>query len=149
MRPALIYVIITEMSSELYFAPVVYVPKLSLRAPVTLAELCRLAGTACKASGAWSMRKVELKYGKKIDVLAEPGDWGNVRISIPHRTMGKRARFALTLLAYGMHDLVAKQSIIGCAWARPAPPRGRPSKKRALSSKERQRRFRRRHCKSF
>ena len=54
----------------------------------------------------------------------------------------EQAKLALYILAHGLHDLVAKESIKGLSWTKPMPPTGRPKKMRALSNKERQKRFR-------
>ena len=133
------------MSIPLFFAPVKYVRELFLSAPLTLMELCQQAGITCKASGAWTDRRIELIRNDKLEVFAEPGDWGSVRIKTPDCDEQQQARLALAILAYGMHDLVAKQGVVGCKWLRLGPPRGRPRKRRALSVKERQRRFRESH----
>ena len=130
------------MSIPFFYPPVIYVRELSQKTPFTIRQLCQQAGIVCKASGSWADRLVEIVRGKDIKIVAEPGDWGKIRIEMQNDQRMQQARLALAVLAYGMHDLVAKQSISGHDWANLAPPRGRPKKARALSVSERQRRFR-------
>ena len=136
------------MSIPLFFPPATFVPQLLLSTPVSIKALCELAGIECRASGAWTGREIETIEGGKLRVTAEPGDWGRVRIEIPKGDPQKQALLALAVLAYGMHDLVAKQSLLGNKLISVAPPRGRPRKARPLSGSERQRRFRERMGKS-
>ncbi len=49
-------------------------------------------------------------------------------------------------MAYGMHDLVAKQSIAGKDWAGIGNPKGRPRGGRPMSNSERQKKFRERRA---
>jgi hypothetical protein len=80
-----------------------------------------------------------------LQISAEPGEWSAVQIGIPKSGKRDAARLALAVLAYAIHDVVAKQSIVGQSWARVAPPRGRIASGTAMSLAERQRRFRLRH----
>ena len=130
------------MSTPLFFPPAVYVPKLFLKTPIPLRAVCELAGTKCRASGAWTERQIEILTGESIKILAEPGDWGSVRIEVPPSSPQSQARIALAALAYGMHDLVAKQSMANASWNSLKPQQGRPRSGCALSGAERQRRFR-------
>lgn len=132
------------MSTELFYPPVHYVPTLTLKAPLSLSQLCERAGVACKATGRWTTRQIELTRGPDTRLVAEPGEWGSVIINLPQLGGTDRARAALAALAFGMHDIVAKESIRSADWLRVGPPRGRPRSGRALSTKERQRRFRER-----
>jgi len=132
------------MSTILFFPHVTYVKALARRNSLTLAELCNRAGIKCRASGKWTEREVEIVRSDDTAVTAEPGDWGRVRIEMRLRDARQQARFALLVMAYGLHDLVAKQSVRGQEWARLKAPRGRPRQGRALTNKERQRRFRER-----
>lgn len=76
-------------------------------------------------------------------IQKEPGNYGKVKIiaSFP-RDKRKKARLALYILAYGLFDLVARESIRGSPWAKINPPAGRPRIAKAMSNAERQRRFR-------
>jgi len=74
--------------------------------------------------------------------MAEPGDWGSIKIVVVSSSKVKAARLALGALAYAMHDPVAKQSIMEQPWAKLRPPRGRKRLGSALSNAERQKRFR-------
>lgn len=93
------------------------------------------------------MRKLEIAAGKKTRIVAEPGDWGKLRVELAaaensENDEQQRSRIALAALAYGLHDQVAKQSIRGENWAKVKAPVGRPRSGKALSNVVRQRRFR-------
>lgn len=128
----------------LFYPPPIFRPKLKLARGVPLRELCAKAGVSCRASGAWTERQVEVATGQQLEIWAEPGDWGAVRIEVPNAPPAEQARMALLAMAYGLHDLVAKQSVAHQPWARLKPPRGRPPTGQALTTAERQRRFRKR-----
>jgi hypothetical protein len=132
------------MSTPLFYPQPQYLPVLLFEQAITIRELCEQAGVPCRASGAWTERKVEIREGS-FAIHAEPGDWGGVRIFLPPGTQRKRARCALSVLAYALHDLVAKQSIVGAQWAGPEIPRGRQRSGQAKSNAERQKSFRARH----
>lgn len=97
------------------------------------------------ASGGWTERKVEIRHGSTCMIESEPGDWGAVRITLIRSTKTKEAQSALLILAYALHDLVAKGSIKNQAWSRIPTPRGRIKTGKALSNAERQKIFRERH----
>ena len=130
------------MKSTFFIAPTQYQKDLKLECPFTLRELCELAGVRCKATGAFTDRKVELAEGEEIRVLAEPGDWGRVKIFLKTGSKKSMAMQALIVMAYGLHDLVAKESIRGESWVKLKAPVGRPKCTKPLLNKERQRRFR-------
>jgi hypothetical protein len=131
------------MSIPLFFPPVRYVPRLRISArATTLRALCKSAGVSCKASGAWTDRVVDLVEDDAVRIVAEPGEWSTVQISIPATDHRDAARLALAAMAYALHDLVAKQSIKGERWTRVSVPRGRIASGTALSATQRQRRFR-------
>lgn len=138
----IVYVTVTQMKKHLFFPAVSYVKRLELASYQTLEELCLRAGITCRASGPWIKRQIEIVYSEKMNLIAEPGDWGKVRLELRERDSLKQARMALLVMAYGMQDLVAKESIRGAEWAKLSAPSGRPKKMRALSTKERQRKFR-------
>lgn len=56
------------------------------------------------------------------------------------------ARYALTVLAYSLFDGVARASVAGQPWSRPAAPKGRPKLGRARSNAERQHAYRQRRA---
>jgi len=126
----------------LFFPQPKLFPALDMKNAITLAQLCQQAGVPCRASGAWVKRRVKIGFAQDFTLRATPGDWGDVYLTSPLRQKKARARQALVILAYGMHDLVAKESIRGEDWAKPTPPRGRPRSPRPLSNRERQARFR-------
>jgi hypothetical protein len=127
-----------------FIPPVKYVPTLVSSKFYTIRALCAQAGVLCRASGSWTQRKVQVVYASTLGILAEPGDWGAVRVEIPEKRLKQRSQIALYLLAYGLHDLVAKQSIMQAEWNEVNAPRGRPRCGGALPSRDRQRRFRER-----
>jgi len=136
------------MSIPLFFPAVEYVPHLKVSArAMTLRALCEAAGVLCKASGAWTDRVVDLAFADDVKIVAGPGDWSAVRICSPIIDRRLAARLGLAVMAYSLHDLVARQSIIGAPWARISAPRGRIARGVALSTAERQRRFRARRRK--
>lgn len=130
------------MSIPMYIPAPSYVRRLPLKRPMTLDMLCQRVGIECRASGLWTKRQVEIVHGDTLEIMAEPGDWGAVQIRTPERDAKRKARLALAVLAYGLHDLAARQSVIASRCFQLRPPRGRPRKARALSVRERQRRFR-------
>lgn len=130
------------MSIPLYFPPPVYLSHLKLDDAKPLWKICELAGVRCRASGAWTNRQIEIATGKQLNITAEPGDWGSVRIVVERASLRNQARLALGALAYALHDPVARQSIMEQPWSRLRPPRGRKRTGCALSNAERQRRFR-------
>jgi hypothetical protein len=121
--------------------------KLPLADAIPLDELCVRAGVRCKASGAWTRRMVSFVPSSSLFVRAMPGANG-IEIGTDQTDPVWRARIALSILAYSMMDLVARESIRGAEWARIKAPVGRPaSGRRPMSSTERQRRWRSKHKK--
>lgn len=131
------------MTIPLFTPPIQYRAHLDLRSPMTLRDLCTLAEVHCRASGPWTCRQVDLLEGEHLAIFATPGDTGNVQLVLPAGDPRERARLALGLMAYGMHDLVAKESIKNQPWTGIPLPKGRPRQPRALSNAERQQRYRR------
>lgn len=123
-----------------------YSAHLRLTKPQTLLGLCEQALVPCRASGEWTQRKVGVVCGDALQIEAEPGYLGAVRITVPSTECDPvdRARLALGALAYGLFDGVARATVAGQSWAKPAKPAGRPKTGRALTTAERQRRFRER-----
>lgn len=138
------------MRAPLFFPPPRYVPAIDTTHATTVADLCAVAGIACKASGEWIRRSVVVNQSDLLAIDAEPGHCGAVRLTVPPQLSGREAaRFALCVLAYGVHDLVARQSVAGHPWTKPRNPPGREKSGRALTTRERQRRFRRKRGTSF
>ena len=128
-----------------FFIPIPkIVPLLKLKHGRPLREHCAKAGVVCRGSGAWTQRLVEVRFGAKLQILIEPGDWGAVLITAPTKAASEKSRLALYILAYGLHDLVAKESIRNTPLSEVTPPLGRPRISRALTNRERQKRFRER-----
>jgi hypothetical protein len=134
------------MSTYLFFPTPTYSQKLRIENSISLRELCLAAGISCKASGKWTKRRIALRYAEKLRIIAEPGDWGAVLLYLPNKNLKEKklARIALQIMAYGLHDIAAKESIAGKKWTIPKPPSGRPRKPLTLSNAERQRRYRER-----
>jgi len=128
----------------LFIPPAIYRPKVRLKHPLSLKQLCENAQVRCRASGAWVERKIEIVSAEALQVIAEPGSWGNVRIMVPHGSYPNRFVLALNILAYGLHDLVARESIRGTALSIVKPDRGRPRRGSAKSNRQRQRELRQR-----
>jgi len=134
------------MSSPFFIPPARIVPSIDVSSAVPLSALLAAAGAECKASGAWTERQIVVDRGAPGLLEREPGDWAAVRIGVVAKVSARSAaRFAVLVLAYGIMDLVARQSIAGLPWARPTVPRGRPRASAPLSAAERQRRWRSRH----
>lgn len=136
------------MSSHFFIPPTIIVSSLNLDNSLDIEELCSLAGVPCRATGTWTKRKIEIKLADELKIFSEPGDWGKVLIYLKKKKQFKtieKARAALCILAYSLHDLVAKESIKQAPWSRLIPPKGRKKSLRALSNKERQRLFRKRN----
>jgi hypothetical protein len=131
------------MSIPLFFPPIRYVARLTpTSGAATLRTLCIRAGVPCRATGAWTERLVEVVVAHELGITAEPGEGAAVQIAMPRSEPRQMARLALAAMAYALHDLVAKESIRGQPWATIATPRGRIRTGTALSTRERQRRFR-------
>jgi len=80
------------------------------------------------------------------DIEREAGDWGAVRIGVPSRVAPRAmARYACLAMAYGLMDIVARESVRGLPWTRPAAPRGRPRSGTAMTNAQRQAAHRARH----
>lgn len=110
-----------------------------------LREVLKTAGLACRASGPWTNRQVVISpmQDSELCIQREPGDWGCVLIGVPFDLDEQdQARYAVAALAYGLMDLVARQSIAGASWARPSMPRGRALSGRAQTGAQRQRAYR-------
>jgi hypothetical protein len=131
------------MATPLFFSPPRLVERVDARAARSLRELLAVAGAPCRASGRWTERRVRIVPGAAGVIEKEPGDWSPVRIGVPAGLSARdAARYAVAAMAYGLMDLVARESIRGQPWARPAPPRGRPATGTAMSNRERQRTYR-------
>jgi len=130
------------MATPLFFPRSRIVVDLRLLNARPLKQLIEEAGAVCRASGAWVNRRVELVPGADI-IERQPGDCGDVRIGVPKGLSElRRARYAVAALAYELMDGVARQSICGQPWAKPAFPAGRPATGVAQTTAERQRAFR-------
>lgn len=133
------------MSTPLFFPPPRIVERVDTRGAHTLREVLAEAGAQCRASGAWTERLISIVPSDQCRIEKEPGDWSPVRILLPAGLSERTAaRYAIAAMAYGLMDLVARQSIRGQPWARPARPRGRPSTGVARTNRERQRAYRKR-----
>lgn len=106
----------------------------------TLRQLCMAADVPCRATGAFTQRRVFVAPGRHLEVTAEASPKTAVLIRMPYQMRAEQARQALGVLAYQLMDPVARESIRGAAWAKFAPKRGRPRTGKARNNRERQRR---------
>lgn len=134
------------MSIPLFLPLPQYQPLPHVAGAISVRALCGLAGVECKATGAWTERHVKIitADGAVPALVAAPGDWGLVKITLPTDERVRVARYALAIMAYALHDPVCRQSIAHAEWAAIAAPRGRPRLPKAASNAERQQRFRKR-----
>ena len=131
------------MSTPLFFSAPRIVAHIDTRGAHSLRELLAEAGAPCLASGPWTERLVRIVPSGQRRIDKEPGDWTPVCVHVTAGLSGRdAARFAAAAMAYGLMDLVARQSIRGQQWAKPARPRGRPPTGAARSNRERQRAYR-------
>lgn len=129
----------------IFFPAPGYRPRLEQAPQATVRQLCERAGVACKASGARCERGVSWKKGRELAIEAEPGHVGRVHVVLPSnkaRSDQVAARNLLLVLAHGLHDGVAKESVRGVDWARRIAPCGRPRALRPKTNAQRQRDWR-------
>ena len=136
------------MATPIFFPPPHYeiAPGRARTKLYRLHALCAAAGVPCRASGDWIRRRVFVRTGGEYDICVQPGYCGDVVVTVPAGEEKPAARQALAVLAYGLFDGVARESIRGAPWARPAAPPGRPRSGRAKTTAERQRAFRQRQA---
>ena len=134
------------MATPIFFPPARYeiAPDRARARLYRLHALCAAAGVPCRASGDWVRRRVFVRTGGEYEICAQPGYCGDVVVTVPAGEEKPAARQALAALAYGLFDGVARESIRGAPWARPAAPPGRPRRGQAKTTAERQRAFRQR-----
>ncbi len=131
------------MATPLFFPIPRVVERVATDHAQTLRQVLSDAGVPCRASGAWTERLIVLVRREAATIEKEPGDWSPVRIGVPLGLSPRdAARYAVAAMAYGLMDVVARESIRGQSWAVPAPPRGRPRLGTAKSGAERQRAYR-------
>lgn len=137
------------MAVPLFFPPVQYVPSLPSAGAQSVRQLCEIAGIECRASGAWCDRQVSWETGGPMHIKATPGSRGAVHITLPKPLAPVQlARELLVVMAYGVFDGVARESVRGVDWSRNITPRGRPKLARAKSNAQRQRAWRERNKKT-
>jgi hypothetical protein len=137
------------MSLPLNFPIPEYVTQLHLSTSLPLAEFCAFAGVSCKGSGLWRQRKIQAIACTVAFIQAEPGGWGSVCVGVPWahcQSPQSMARYTLGALAYGLFDVVARESVKGQVWTK-IKALGRPRSGHALTSAERQKRYRQRWAK--
>jgi len=128
------------MRPPFFIPPARVVEHLDASGSRPLREVLAEAGVVCRASGAWTERAICIVPGTPDLIEKEPGDWSPVRIGVPAGLSRRdEARYAAVVLAYGLLDLVARESIRGASWSKPTAPRGRPRRGTAKSSAARQR----------
>ncbi len=130
------------MSLPVYFPTADVVAVLPPGEYLTLRDLCERAGILCRVSGPPAQRRVRLCEAATLRALRKPGPLADVWLSVPRGHRKKQALLALGLLAYGVFDYGARESLRGLQEAHPTPGPGRPASGKALSPVERQRRHR-------
>ena len=129
----------------MFFPVQTYVPSITAGQGMRLQELCEKLGVQCRASGHWIERRIHVTHAEQgVDpaIEAEPGSTGAVHITTPAgASQTQSLQYALAAMAYGLFDLVARESIKGAAWARPTLPAGRKRSGTAKSNAARQRKF--------
>lgn len=115
------------MSLPVFFPIPRYSNRLSEDGARPLSEICALAGIPCRASGMMARRLVVVlpsNEGGQPSIQARATTWGVVHIRVPAqvKTERGRARYALGALAFGLHDVAAKESIRRMRWSRAADP---------------------------
>jgi hypothetical protein len=129
---------------QFFIPPPSYQDNVKVSRPHTIQQLCALAHIPCRATGRWTSRLIDVVAGEQLRIIAEPGSWGAVRIEVPRRDFKDRFKIAINVLAYGLHDLVARESIRGTPLSVVAPARGRPRRGAPRSNRQRQRDYRER-----
>ena len=134
------------MSLPAFWPTPKYRPFVSPDGAIPLYDLCDRAGVPCKASGEWTRRAVVMVPSDDDDgSITVDVAHGTVAIGVPMHWGGtdvQDARYALGALAYGLFDLVARESIKGQPWAQIRRPPGPRRTGTALTNTERQRRYR-------
>jgi hypothetical protein len=130
------------MTTPAFYPPARILVSIDRTGEIPLRKLIERAGLSCRASGSWAERGIVLMPGRD-DILREPGSAGRVAIGVPAAASPRaQARHAVAALAYGVMDVVARESIRGAAWARVKTPPGRPRRGLAKSTAQRQREYR-------
>jgi len=142
------------LPSPLFFPPAIYSSALNLNNATKkdTKSLCDEAGITCKASGAWTKRKIFWEPSERLNIYAKPGYCGEILIGIPQSVIrhGKIeiARYLLQVMAYSeLFDGVARESIKGLDWSRNIKKPGRPKKALKKSNAKRQREWRQKNKK--
>jgi hypothetical protein len=109
---------------------------------VTFCLLCELAGVRSRVTGLSTGRPLRISPAANLSAVKLPGALSPVWLGVPAGTPRRRALLALGLLAYGVFDYAARETLRGLQVSRACADPGRPSSGRALSPAERQRRHR-------
>jgi hypothetical protein len=120
------------------------VGKLPAGQDVTLRELCDRAGVVCRVTGISAERSLKISCTKSLEAARLPGLLGPVWLGVPKGSLRRRALLALGLLAYGVFDYAARETLRGLSCSRASVGAGRPRTGKALTGAERQRRWRQR-----
>jgi hypothetical protein len=112
--------------------------------PVTFQALCDLAKVKCKVSGISTHRPLRIALARELCSVRLPGQLSPVWLGIPRGAPRRRALLALGVLAYGVFDYAARETLRGLPESRASAGPGRPRKTRPLTVAERQSRHRER-----
>jgi len=139
-----IIVIVTEIAMGL---PVFFPePEINLTLPAgkrtTLKGLCVLAGVECRVTGLGAERTIFMASSQRMQIVRRPGALSDIWLGVPPGTTKRRSLLALGMLAYGIFDYGARETLRGLPESRATLGAGRPRSPRALTNVERQRRYR-------
>lgn len=109
---------------------------------VSFRALCESAGVACKVTGISARRPIKIADSRELMAARLPGSLSPVWLGVPPSSPRRRALLALGLLAYGVFDYAARETLRGLPESRATAGSGRPREGRALTGAERQRRHR-------
>ncbi len=103
--------------------------------------LCEQSGIPCRVTGPASERRVVVKELEQNDLTVSkaPGEFGTVCVS----TNNPDPLFVLGVLAYGVNDYAARETVCGRGLFGVQKALGRPRTGRALLESERKRKARR------
>jgi len=109
---------------------------------VSFRELCEEAGVSCRVTGMSADRSLKISLAGELSAARMPGNLSPVWLGVPRGPARRRALLALGLLAYGVFDYAARETLRGLPESRAENAAGRPRTGQALTGAERQRRYR-------
>jgi len=143
-----IIVTVTEiaMSIPVFIPQPQIVRKLPPGETVSFRELCDSAEIPCRVTGISAERTLKIATSPEMASARLPGSLSPVWLGVPAGKPSRRSLLALGLLAYGVFDYAARETLRGRPESRASAGAGRPRGGRALTGAERQRRHRQRRA---